>query len=94
MIGGEQIISSMCTYLTPNFLTFSFFLVYEWCRHEAVLNLAIPCVWERIGRFVNKQWQVPKAVIHVDANLCPDDINLHGANPSKVMFLFTGSEVQ
>ena len=71
----------------------SFSVVYEWNKHEAVLNLGVQVVWERIGRQVYKEWQVPKAVLHVDANLSPGDIALRGANPSKVSFLFTGSEV-
>ena len=45
------------------------FVVYEWNKHEGVLNTAVPVIWERIGRQVNKVWQVPKAVIHVDAYL-------------------------
>ena len=40
-----------------------------------------------------KQWQIPKAVLHVDANLSPDDIKLAGANASKVKFLYTGDKV-
>ena len=69
------------------------FVVYEWNKHEGVLNTAVPVIWERIGRQVNKVWQVPKAVIHVDAYLDPEDITFRAANESKVSFLFTGSKV-
>ena len=50
-------------------------------------------VYERIGRFIKGHWQVPKAVMHVDANLSPEDIKLTGANDTKVVFLNTGRQV-
>ena len=55
--------------------------------------MAIPMIWERIGRKLKNTWQIPKAVFHVDANLSPEDIKLAGANESKVVFLHTGTKV-
>ena len=49
-------------------------------------------IYERIGRFLRGRWQVPKAVIHVDANLSPSDIKMDGANDTKVLFLNTGQQ--
>ena len=50
-------------------------------------------IWERIGRYKQGQWQIPKNVIHVDANLSPQSIKLDQANESKVVFLHPGTQV-
>ena len=63
----------------------------EWAKHADLLNLAIPMVWERLGRTVRQTNQNVNAVVLVDANMGPEDIRLTGANESKVSFVATGS---
>ena len=55
------------------------------------MNLVIPMVWEGLGRTVKKVEQKVRSVMFVDANLDPDDLNLLGANISKVVFVASGS---
>ena len=80
--------------LGQNFLLFIkllYFIVREWAKHADLLNLAIPMVWERLGRTVRQTHQTVNAVVLVDANMGPEDIRLTGANESKVVFIATGS---
>ena len=64
----------------------------EWYKHEQILNLAIKSIWEKIGREVDKKIFIPKAVVHISANMSPDKIKLIDANESKVKFIASGSK--
>jgi hypothetical protein len=68
-------------------------LVREWTKHEAILNLTIPMIYERLCRYKGSVYQIPMATMHVDANLAPKDIKLVMANESKVVFINTGPKV-
>ena len=63
----------------------------EWAKHEQLLNVTIPMVWESLGRNVRGKEQDVNAVVFVDANLSPEDISLDNANETKVTFIATGS---
>ena len=63
----------------------------EWVKHADILNVAIPMVWEGLGRNIRGKEQDVNAVVMIDANLHPDDIRLDNANDSKVTFIATGS---
>ena len=55
--------------------------------------MIIPALWERISRTVSKgRTYTPKNVVHIDANLSPEDIKLSGANESKLAFIYSGSK--
>ena len=54
--------------------------------------MVIKSLWEKIGREVDKKVYVPKAVVHISANLCPKNIKLADANESKVKFIASGSK--
>ena len=70
-----------------------FFAVTEWNNENmGVLNLAIPVVWEGLGRTVNKIVQKIKGVIFLNANLDPSQLKFTGANISKVNLIATGSQ--
>ena len=63
----------------------------EWNNENmGVLNLAIPVVWEGLGRTVNKIVQKIKGVIFLNANLDPSQLKFTGANISKVNLIATG----
>ena len=63
----------------------------EWHKETmAILNLAIPMVWEGLGRTVKGCEQRIRAVLMVNANKDPSDLKLEGANRSKVNFICTG----
>jgi hypothetical protein len=67
------------------------FLVREWAKHADILNLAIPIVWERLGRnTVRGNYQHVNAVVLIEANMSPEDIKFKTANESKVVFIATG----
>ena len=59
----------------------------EWVKHADILNVAIPMVWEGLGRNIRGKEQDVNAVVMIDANLHPDDIRLDNANDSKVTFI-------
>ena len=67
------------------------FSVTEWHKHQELLNLVIKTLWEKIGREVDKKLYIPKAIVHISANVNPKDIKLTGANESKVKFVASGS---
>ena len=67
--------------------------VREWYKHKDLLNMIIPALWERISRTVSKgRTYTPKNVVHIDANLSPEDLKLNGANESKITFIYSGSK--
>ena len=53
--------------------------------------MIIPALWERNCRLVKGKAFAPKAVVHIDANISPNDIKLEGANESKIKFIASGS---
>ena len=53
--------------------------------------MVIKALWERIGREVDKKIYTPRAVVHISANVSPEDIKLTGANQSKVKYIASGS---
>ena len=74
------------------YLNLLLFSVTEWRKETMpVLNLAIPMVWEGLGRNVRGSDQKVRAVIIVNANEDPSSFKFNGANRSKVNFIATGS---
>ena len=68
-----------------------YILVREWSKHNDLLNLIIPMVWERLGKNTKQGRRNINAPVLIEANLSPRDIVFKTANESKVIFLATGS---
>ena len=56
------------------------------------LNLAIPVLWEGLGRRVNNTDQKIRAVVFFNANKEPINLTFDGANISKINIIATGSK--
>ena len=56
------------------------------------LQFCVPLLWEPSQKRVKGKNFKPCAVVHIDANIKPDDVNTQLGHPvySKIKFLYTG----
>ena len=55
------------------------------------LNFAINTLWEGSAKITKGKDLVPKAVVHIDGNVLPDEVlSQLGSSSDKIVFMYTG----